>query len=78
MQEKSSTYEAERLQRAVLALALDKYPAHLHRRQVREDVGDSKAVDAAIRFLVRARLLRWEEESLVLTVAALAFDRLAI
>lgn len=78
MQDKSSTYEAERLQRAVLALALDKYPARLSHRQVREDVGDSEDVDAAIRFLVRARLLRWEEESLALTVAAIAFDRLAI
>jgi hypothetical protein len=78
MQEKSSTYEAERLQRAVLALALDLYPSHLSRRRLAEEVGDSDEVNAAVRFLVRARLLRWEEESLALTVAAIAFDRLAI
>lgn len=77
MQENCSSHEAERLQRAVLALALNQYPSHLHRRQVSEEIGDGKQVDAAIRFLVRARLLRCEEESLVLTVSALAFDRLS-
>lgn len=77
MQENCSSREAERLQRAVLALALDQYPSHLHRRKIGEEIGDGKQVDAAIRFLVRARLLRWEEESLALTVPALAFDRLS-
>lgn len=77
MQEPCSSREAERLQRAVLALALDRYPAHLTSRELKEEMGDSDEVSAAVRFLVRARLLRWEDEALALTVAALAFDRLS-
>ncbi|HET7443811.1 MAG TPA: hypothetical protein VFJ57_04055 [Solirubrobacterales bacterium] len=77
MQETDSSREAERLQRAVLALALDRYPAHLTSRELREEMDDSNEVNAAVRFLVRARLLRWEDEALALTVAALAFDRLS-
>lgn len=77
MQENSSPYESERLQRAVLAVALDLYPAHLSRRQLEEEFGDSEEVNTAVRFLVHARLLRWEDEALALTVSALAFDRLS-
>lgn len=78
MQEKSSPREAERLQRAVLALAFDLYPAHLPRSRVKTELGDAPEVAAAIQFLVRARLIRWEEEALALTVPALVFDRLAL
>jgi hypothetical protein len=78
MQENSSPYEAERLQRAVLALALELHPTHLSRRRVKEEIGDAPEVFAAVSFLVRARLVRWEDESLVLTAPALVFDRLAL
>ncbi len=78
MQENSSPYEAERLQRAVLALVLDSYPRHFPRDQIRAEVGDTQAVADAIRALVCARLIRWEDEALALTVPALVFDRLAL
>ncbi len=78
MQEPISPQDAERLQRAVLALALDRHPARVHRREFKAELGDSPEVAAAIRHLVRARLLRWEDEELTLTVPALVFDRLAL
>ncbi len=78
MQENNSPYEAERLQRAVLALAFDLHPAHLPRSRVKTELGDGPEVADAIRFLVRARLIRWEDESLALTVPALVLDRLAL
>lgn len=78
MQETDSPYEAERLQRALLAVALDLHPTRLSRRQVKEEFGDTKEVFDAVSFLVRARLIRWEDESLALTVPALTFDRLGL
>jgi hypothetical protein len=78
MQEPDSPYGAERLQRAVLALALDRHPKRVHRREFKAELGDTPEVAAAISFLVRARLLRWEDEELALTVPALAFDRLGL
>ena len=78
MQEPCSSREAERLQRAVLALALYLYPAHLPSRQIRAEIGESAEVDAAIRHLVHARLLRWEDEALAVTPSALVFDRLGL
>ncbi|MGC1166625.1 MAG: hypothetical protein WA862_11005 [Solirubrobacterales bacterium] len=78
MQEPISPYEAERLQRAVLALAFDLHPAHLSRRQIKEDIGEGKEVFAAVSVLVRSRLVRWDDESLALTGQALLFDRLAL
>jgi hypothetical protein len=78
MQEKSSPYEAERLQRAVLALALDRHPNRISRKEFRSELGETEEVATAIRVLVRARLLRYEDEDLALTVPALVFDRLAL
>lgn len=78
MQETDSPYEAERLQRAVLALALDRHPARVHRREFNVEIGDAPEVAAAIGHLVRARLIRWENEELALTPAALVFDRLEL
>jgi hypothetical protein len=78
MQETSSPYEAERLQRAVLALALDRHPSRISRKEFKAELGDTAEVATAIRVLVRARLLRWEDEALALTVPALVFDRLAL
>ncbi|NLG66023.1 MAG: hypothetical protein GX537_10505 [Actinobacteria bacterium] len=78
MQENCSPCEAERLQRAVLALALDRHPARIHRDEFEAELGDTPEVADAIRHLVRARLLRWEDEELALTVPALVFDRLAL
>jgi hypothetical protein len=78
MQEKSSPRDAERLQRAVLALALDHYPKRVHRKEFNTEIGDTPEVAAAIGHLVRTRLLRWEDEELALTPAALVFDRLEL
>lgn len=78
MQENSSPQDSERLQRAVLALALDRHPARVHRREFKAELGDTPEVGTAISSLVRARLLRWEDEELALTVPALVFDRLAL
>ena len=78
MQEKSSPQDAERLQRAVLALALDRYPKRVHRREFKAELGDTPEVGAAIGHLVRTRLLRWEDEELALTPAALVFERLEL
>lgn len=78
MHQSSSPQDAERLQRAVLALALDRHPARVHRREFKAELGDSPEVAAAISHLVRARLLRWEDEELALTVPALAFERLGL
>jgi hypothetical protein len=78
MQENSSPYEAERLQRAVLALALDLHPARLSRCRIKDEIGDTPETFAAVSFLVRARLVHWDDESLALTVPALIFDRLAL
>lgn len=78
MQEPISPYEAERLQRAVLALAFDLHPTRLSRRRVKEEIGDTPETFAAVSFLVRARLIRWDDEALALTVPALTFDRLAL
>ncbi len=78
MHQPSSPQDAERLQRAVLALALDRHPKRVHREEFKDEIGDSVEVGEAIRFLVNVRLLRWEDEELALTAAALAFDHLAI
>ncbi len=78
MQETDSPYEAERLQRAALALALDRYPKRVHRREFKAELGDTPEAEAAVRHLVRARLLRWEDEELALTVPALVFERLGL
>jgi hypothetical protein len=78
MQETDSSQASERLQRAVLALALDRHPKRVHRREFKAELGDSPEVSDAIRVLVRARLLRWEDEELALTVPALVFDRLGL
>jgi hypothetical protein len=78
MQENPSPQEGERLQRAVLALAFDLYPKHLPRKRINEEIGNGPEVAAAVAHLVRARLLRWEDEALALTVPALVFDRLAL
>jgi hypothetical protein len=78
MQEPDSSQASERLQRAVLALALDRHPKRVHRREFKAELGDSQEVSDAIRVLVRARLLRWEDEEIALTVPALVFDRLAL
>jgi hypothetical protein len=78
MQEKSSPQDAERLQRAVLALALDRHPKRVHRKEFKAELGDTPDVGAAIGHLVRARLLRWEDEELALTVPALVFERLGL
>jgi hypothetical protein len=78
MQETDSPQDSERLQRAVLALAFDRHPAHLSRHRIKEEIGDDSAVFAAVSFLVRSRLLRWDEHTLALTVPALVFDRLAL
>lgn len=78
MQEKSSPQDAERLQRAVLALALDRHPKRVHRREFNAEIGETPEVAAAIGHLVRARLLRWEEEELAVTVPALVFERLEL
>lgn len=78
MQETSSPQEGERLQRAVLALVLDTYPSHVGRRLLETELGDTLETHAAVRHLVRARLIRWEGEALAVTVPALVFDRLAL
>ena len=78
MHQPSSPQDAERLQRAVLSLALDRHPTRVHRREFKAELGDAPEVAEAISFLVRARLLRWEDEELALTVPALAFDRLGL
>jgi hypothetical protein len=78
MHQDVSPQDAERLQRAVLALALDRHPKRLHREEFKEELGDCIEVGEAIRFLVNVRLLRWEEEKLALTAAALAFDSLSL
>lgn len=78
MPEESSPREAERLQRAVLALAFELHPKHLPRKLINEEIGETMEVAVAIRVLVRGRLLRWEDEALSLTVPALLFDRLAL
>ncbi len=73
-----SPQDAERLQRAVLALALDRHPERVHRAKFEAELGDGPEVGEAIRFLVNVRLLRWEDEELALTAAALAFDNLSL
>ena len=78
MQEKSSPQDAERLQRAVLALAIDRHPKRVHRKEFKAELGDTPEVAAAISYLVRVRLLRWEDEELALTVPALAFEELGL
>jgi len=78
MQEPNSPCEGECLQRAVLALAFEHHPTRLSRRKVKEELGDTPEVFAAVSFLVRARLVRWDDESLALTIPALTFDRLAL
>lgn len=78
MQEPDSPQDPERLQRAALALALDRYPNRVHRREFKAELGDTPEVGEAIRFLVNGRLLRWENEELALTVPALVFDRLGL
>lgn len=78
MQDLPSPQDAERLQRAVLALAFDLHPKRLPRKQVKAEIGDSPEVSRAVQSLVRARLIRWEDEALALTVPALIFDRLAL
>ncbi len=78
MQENSSPQDAVRLQRAVLALAFDLHPKRLPRKRIKEEFGESKEVSHAIQSLVRARLIRWEDEALALTVPALTFDRLGL
>lgn len=77
MQETASPQAAVRLQRAVLALAFDVHPSRLHREHLETELGETKEVAAAVRFLVGARLLRWEGETLALTAPALVFDELA-
>jgi hypothetical protein len=78
MHQSSSLQDPERLQRAVLALALDRHPDRVHRREFKAELGDTAEVAEAISSLVRARLLRWEDEELALTVPALVFDRLGL
>lgn len=78
MQEPDSPQDAERLQRAVLALSLDRHPKRVHRKEFKAELGDTPEVAAAISYLVRVRLLRWEEEELALTVPALAFAELGL
>jgi len=78
MHQSSSSQDAERLQRAVLALALDQHPKRVHRKQFKAEIGDTPEVAAAISYLVRVRLLRWEDEELALTVPALAFAELGL
>ena len=78
MHQSSSPQDAERLQRAVLALALDRHPNRVHRREFKAQIGDTPEVAAAISYLVRVRLLRWEDEELALTVPALAFAELEL
>jgi len=78
MQEPDSPQDPERLQRAVLALALDRHPKRVHRREFKAELGNTPEVADAIRHLVRARLLRWEDEELAVTVPALVFDGLGL
>jgi len=78
MHQSSSPQDAERLQRAALALALDRHPKRVHRKQFKAELGDTPEVAAAISYLVRVRLLRWEDEELALTVPALAFAELGL
>jgi hypothetical protein len=78
MHQSSSPRDAERLQRAVLALALDRHPKRVHRREFKAELGDTPEVANAISHLVRARLLRWEDEALALTPAALVFESLEL
>jgi hypothetical protein len=77
MQETHSPQDAVRLQRAVLALAFEVHPSRLHREHLERELGETEEVAAAIRFLVGARLLRWENETLALTAPALVFEELA-
>lgn len=78
MQDSPSPQDAERLQRAVLALALNLHPKRLPRAQIKREIGEGPEVSRAVQSLVRARLIRWEDEALALTVPALVFDRLAL
>jgi hypothetical protein len=78
MQEPDSPQDAERLQRAVLALSIDRHPKRVHRKEFKAELGDTPEVAAAISYLVRVRLLRWEDEELALTVPALAFAELGL
>lgn len=78
MHQSSSPQDAERLQRAALALALDRHPKRVHRKQFKAELGDTPEVAAAISYLVRVRLLRWEDEELALTVPALALAELGL
>jgi hypothetical protein len=78
MPQDCSARDAERLQRAVLCLAFELHPQHLPRKLINEKIGTTLEVASAIQVLVRARLLRWEDEALSLTVPALVFDRLAL
>jgi hypothetical protein len=82
MQHKASQRSAterddEGTQRAVLALVLHEHPALLGLSEVEREVDQGDATQRAVRDLVGAGLLRREGASVLPTLAALRFDRLA-
>lgn len=65
-------------QRALLALALYEYPAHLHRRNLGWQIVIGPPLDRAIRELVTAGLIFCEGDELLPTLAARHFDWLEL
>jgi hypothetical protein len=65
----------ERIQRALLALALNEHPARVSADELARGFGPD--VDQAIRSLVAVGLLRRDGESICPTEAAIRFEELA-
>jgi hypothetical protein len=65
------------VQSAVLGLVLAEHPALLASDEVERELRDGEAVERAVRDLTGAGLLRQEGATVLPTLAALHFDRLA-
>jgi hypothetical protein len=65
------------VQSAVLGLVLAEHPALLASEEVERELGADDAVERAVRDLTGAGLLRCEGATVLPTLAALTFDRLA-
>jgi len=78
MQEKANPRSDRGVQRAVLALALEAHPKSLTIPELAAQIGQSDAVERAVRDLVGVGLLEHDGASVRPSAAALHFDRLEL
>lgn len=73
-----SPSEDKKIQRALLALALFEFPAHLQRRKLGWQIAIGEPLDRAIHELVNAQLLYYEGQEMLPTLPARYFDWLEL